>query len=63
MSKDTIDGGGGRSSGGDFILTGTIGQFDAQPASASGDQYTLAGGFWARVAAATELLFKDGFEG
>jgi hypothetical protein len=40
----TIDGGGGRSSGGDFTLTGTIGQPDA--AWSKGGNYELLGGFW-----------------
>ena len=40
----TIDGGGGRSTGGDFALTGTIGQPDA--AWSIGGQYELLGGFW-----------------
>jgi len=40
----TIDGGGGRSSGGPYTLTGTIGQPDA--AWSSGGQYELLGGFW-----------------
>ncbi len=40
----TIDGGGGRSSGGPYELLGTIGQPDAAW-SKSGD-YELLGGFW-----------------
>jgi hypothetical protein len=40
----TIDGGGGRSTGGQYVLTGTIGQPDA--GSMSGGQYKLLGGFW-----------------
>ncbi len=44
ISWYTIDGGGGRSSGGDFILTGTIGQPDA--AYSRGGSYELLGGFW-----------------
>ena len=40
----TIDGGGGFSSGGDYKLTGTIGQYDA--AYSYGDDYELLGGFW-----------------
>ena len=40
----TIDGGGGRSTGGAFILEGTIGQPDA--GNMIGGSYTLAGGFW-----------------
>jgi len=44
MPWHTIDGGGGRSSGGQYVLTGTIGQPDA--AYSSGDRYELLGGFW-----------------
>ena len=40
----TIDGGGGTSSGGQYTLSGTIGQPDASY-SAGGD-YELLGGFW-----------------
>jgi len=44
ISWYTIDGGGGRSTGGDFTLTGTIGQPDA--AYSRGGNYELLGGFW-----------------
>jgi len=44
LSWYTIDGGGGQSSGGDFTLTGTIGQPDA--AYSKGGNYELLGGFW-----------------
>lgn len=40
----TIDGGGGRSSGGPYTLVGTIGQPDA--AWSRGGDYELLGGFW-----------------
>ena len=40
----TIDGGGGRSTGGPYTLTGTIGQPDA--AYSAGGQYEMLGGFW-----------------
>jgi hypothetical protein len=40
----TIDGGGGTSSGGNYTLSGTIGQPDA--GTLSGGSYTLEGGFW-----------------
>lgn len=41
----TIDGGGGTSSGGDWSITGTIGQPDAGPALI-GAGFTLEPGFW-----------------
>jgi hypothetical protein len=44
ISWYTIDGGGGRSIGGPFTLTGTIGQPDA--AYSRGSSYELLGGFW-----------------
>jgi hypothetical protein len=40
-----VDGGGGISSGGDYAISGTIGQPDA--GTLSGGDYTLQGGFWA----------------
>jgi hypothetical protein len=40
----TIDGGGGQSSGGQYVLTGTIGQPDA--GYSEGGYYELLGGFW-----------------
>ncbi|MBX3356309.1 MAG: hypothetical protein KF724_11505 [Phycisphaeraceae bacterium] len=46
----TVDGGGGDSSGGGFVLAGTIGQPDV--GTMSGGGYTLTGGYWAGVTAA-----------
>jgi hypothetical protein len=40
-----IDGGGGTSSGGQFSLSGTIGQHDAGGPMTNG-QYSVTGGFW-----------------
>ncbi len=45
----TIDGGGGTSTGGVYLVSGTIGQPDA--GTMSGGNYTLTGGFWGIVAA------------
>jgi len=44
ISWYTIDGGGGTSSGGPYILTGTIGQPDAD--YSRGGKYELLAGFW-----------------
>lgn len=44
----TVDGGGGTSWGGDFTISGTIGQPDASPLMSSED-YTVVGGFWGGV--------------
>jgi hypothetical protein len=40
----TVDGGGATSSGGVYILSGTIGQADAHCASSG--SYLITGGFW-----------------
>ena len=40
----TIDGGGGTSAGGPYVLTGTIGQHDA--ADSQSDSFIVFGGFW-----------------
>ena len=48
LSWHTVDGGGGTSSGGTFVLRGTIGQPDA--GDLVGGSFTLAGGFWQTVA-------------
>ena len=46
----TIDGGGRmRDSGGDFELSGTIGQHDASATVLTGGGFELTGGFWAAV--------------
>jgi hypothetical protein len=45
MNRATVDGGGVMfSAGGDFELSGTVGQPDA--GSLGGGQFTLTGGFW-----------------
>lgn len=65
LSRQVIASGGGQSSGGAFVLKGTIGQLDADPLHpASGGVYTLIGGFWP-LAPATPLadpIFANGFE-
>ena len=59
ITRSTIDGGGGTSSGGAFSLTGTIGQHDASPVTSSGGGFLLSGGFWAK---SNDTIFSDGFE-
>ena len=44
LSWSTIDGGGGTSTGGPYVLTCTIGQPDA--ADSQGDGFIVLGGFW-----------------
>ncbi len=49
LTRTTVDGGGVmRSTGGDFELSGTIGQLDG--GVLTGGEFTLAGGFWFPVA-------------
>ena len=52
----TIDGGGGRVSGGGYTLAGTAGQPDAG-AALSGGGYSLVGGFWAGAGAAQYKIY------
>jgi len=49
----TVDGGGGTSSGGQYTLTGTIGQPDA--GTLSGGPYLLQGGFWGGLFAVQQV--------
>lgn len=44
LTWNTVDDGGGMSTGGAYELGGTVGQADAE--TLSGGSYTLAGGFW-----------------
>ena len=50
LTWSTVDGGGGNSTGGDYMLHGTAGQPDA--GTLSGGTYTLSGGFWFSFGAA-----------
>jgi len=51
IKSSTLDGGGARSSGGTWTLTGTIGQADAA-AKANGGSFVVQGGSWPGVIAA-----------
>ena len=62
ISRHAIAGGGGRSSGGEFVVTGTIGQGEAGNAPASGGAFRLRGGWLDGAATTTDALFGDGFE-
>ena len=42
--RSTVDGGGGQSTGGNYIVTGTIGQADAGYSAGAG--YEVLGGYW-----------------
>ncbi len=64
MTRSTIDGGGAmNSAGGDFELSGTIGQPDAGEAMIGGG-FTLTGGFWFETPAGdcNETGFVDLFD-
>jgi hypothetical protein len=55
----TLDGGGGTSQGGDFVVSGTIGQSEASHRM-SGGGFSLVGGFWgdaAQVVAAGGAIY------
>lgn len=65
ITRWTIASGGTmESSGGDWSLKGTIGQWEAtKPRELSGDQWRLTGGFWSALLQELEdLLFQDRFE-
>jgi hypothetical protein len=49
----TIDGGGGTSTGGVYSVSGTIGQPDASQQAMTGGNYSLVGGFWSLIAVQT----------
>ena len=51
-----IAGGGGTSSGGNYSVSGTIGQHDAGLQQMSGGNYSLTGGFWSLYAVQTPGL-------
>lgn len=62
VTRHVVAGGGGQSSGGDFSMSGTVGQPDAS-ASISGGAFELRGGYWVDAApAGPERVFRDGFE-
>ncbi len=66
LANSTVDGGGGESAAGEFVLTGSIAQHDASTSTASNGTFLLAGGFWANAndngAVSDDLIFADGFE-
>ena len=60
--RSTLDGGGGKSSGGAYELTGTIAQPEADPNVASGGEFSLRGGFYRSGLERPNLIFRDSFE-
>lgn len=63
----TVDGGGGRSAGASYVITGSVGQPDAEPLqSSTGGGYSVVGGFVPAARATppgVDALFANGFEG
>ncbi|GAB4198787.1 MAG: hypothetical protein Tsb002_33900 [Wenzhouxiangellaceae bacterium] len=59
IRRSTIDAGGDTSTGGEFVLSGTIGQPDTDQSSAGA--FELNAGFW--TPASSDLIFKDSYEG
>lgn len=58
MKKHTINSGGQTSTGGNYQVSGSIGQVDASNELAGGN-FSLNGGFWHPE---NDLIFKNGFE-
>lgn len=60
----TIDGGGELvAEGGNWTLSGTIGQADATTTGGlAGGAWSVIGGFWSITADPSDRLFSDGFE-
>lgn len=64
VERAVVAAGSGRSSGGAFVISGTVGQPDAEPLQPStGGDFAITGGFWITETAVPETLFQDGFEG
>ena len=60
-SWHTVDGGGGGSAAGVYVLRGTVGQPDAGPTLVAGVR-RIEGGFWHGAASlSSNLIFADGF--
>jgi len=55
LSWSTVDGGGGRATGGGLIMVGTAGQPDA--GALAGGSYLLAGGFWPATSTAARVIY------
>lgn len=63
VARHVIASGGGESSGGQFEITGTIGQPDADPLQPStGGTFAITGGFWPAVGPLPNVIFRNGFE-
>ena len=60
----TVDGGGEVfTAGGDWQLSGTIGQWDSTAHSqVGGGAWQISGGFWSIAVTGSDEVFRDGFE-
>ena len=63
MRKYSINSGGGKTTGGDYVINSSIGQIDASSVKTGGN-YTLNAGFWhpKDTTPQTDLIFTNGFE-
>jgi len=62
IKRYSINSGGQTNSGGDYQISGSVGQVDASN-QLTGGNYSLNGGFWHPNNASTDdLIFKNGFE-
>ena len=57
LSWFTVDGGGGESTNGRYVLSGTVGQTDTS--MLIGGNYTLAGGFWGGTVAQYRIYLPE----
>jgi len=55
IAWSTVDGGGGTSSGGTYMLSGTLGQ--PENGTSSGGSYTVSGGFWVWETSSVNAIF------
>ena len=64
ISNSTVDGGGGTAGGGEYAVTGSIGQWDTGTQSLNGGEYRVTGGFWAATGEGNkpDIIFISGFE-
>ncbi|MDJ0657119.1 MAG: hypothetical protein QNJ40_23370 [Xanthomonadales bacterium] len=63
ITRSTIAGG-GKTVGGDYQVSGAIGQPGADPTDATGGEFSLRGGLYTSPAGEREeAIFVDGFEG
>lgn len=64
ITRFTVDAGGGRSEDGQWVVSGTLGQAEPNPAGPSGaNGMAVSGGFWRGESATNpDSIFRNGFE-